>query len=307
MHIIRVNRVDLDPAILRHMIQIVDAATHGVTVTRVVNGALPEVDGLLDGQIGSVVRVQNTVGVGRPRTHREVTPVKTRAVVVDVVKLRSRLVPAGDHGTHAKPVSPVTPHSVRQQLRRRGDAYALLIPELVHAALYAQVALPEGAVGGATRHGTEQERVDLDDLLHRPGGNVRAHGGTGVHGDDDPAVEFKREGRGTLGELHLLSLIAVAAGGREIVAAEVRGLKMITIGFCALVRIDKLGESGESLCVEAGAARLLPHTHVGDIGNIELARLAQGQLGYHGATADGPRVIPPVKFGRADVQDIAPN
>ena len=243
VHIIRVDRVDLDPAILRHMIQIVYATTHGVTVTRVVNGALPEVDRLLDGQIGSVVSVQNTVGVGRTGPHREVTPVQTRAVVVDVVKLWSRLVPAGDHRPHAQSVSPVTPHRIRQQLRRRGDAYAFLIPKLVHSALDSQVALPEGAVGGAARHGAEQERVDLDDLLDRPRGDVSAHGGTGVYGDDDSAVEFKGEGRGTLGELDLLSLIAVAACGREIVAAEVRGLKirMLLEGESLFVEVELLG------------------------------------------------------------------
>lgn len=39
------------------------------------------------------------------------------------------------------------------------------------------MALPEGAVRGAAGHGAEEEVVDLDDLLHRLGSDVRASAG----------------------------------------------------------------------------------------------------------------------------------
>jgi len=57
MHIIDINRMNLNPPILGYMIQIIDAAGHGVAMTRVINGAFAEINGLLDGKIGSVVSI----------------------------------------------------------------------------------------------------------------------------------------------------------------------------------------------------------------------------------------------------------
>ena len=37
-------------------------------------------------------------------------------------------------------------------------------------AVHAKVGFPVLAIGGTTYHGTQQVRVDLDDLLHRAGG-----------------------------------------------------------------------------------------------------------------------------------------
>ena len=49
--------MNLNPPILGYMIQIIDAAGHGVAMTRVINGAFAEINGLLDGKIGSVVSI----------------------------------------------------------------------------------------------------------------------------------------------------------------------------------------------------------------------------------------------------------
>lgn len=85
---------------------------------------------------------------------------------------------------------------------RHGDA--LLVAELVEAALDAKVPLPEGAVRGAARHGPEQVRVDLDHLLDGARGNVGPLRGARVHGHHDAVVELEGQRGGALGELELL-------------------------------------------------------------------------------------------------------
>ena len=87
-------------------------------------------------------------------------------VIVNIVQLRARLVPATNHRADRKPVPAVRVERVGQQLRGCGHADALLVAQLVEPALHAEVALPEGAVRCAAGHRAEQVRVDLDDLLH---------------------------------------------------------------------------------------------------------------------------------------------
>ena len=92
----------------------------------------------------------------------------------------------------------------------------MLVSQFVEAALDAEVALPEGAVGGAAGHGAEEEGVDLDDLLDGLRRDVGAHRRPRVDGDDDALVELEGEGRGPLGELHELVTV------RAVAHAEVR-------------------------------------------------------------------------------------
>jgi hypothetical protein len=49
--------MNLHPPIFRHMIQIINTPRHGIAMTRVINGALAQINGLFDGKIGSVVGV----------------------------------------------------------------------------------------------------------------------------------------------------------------------------------------------------------------------------------------------------------
>ena len=227
MHIIHINGMDLHPPILRHVIQIIDTTTHGIAMTRMVNGALAEINGLFDCQIRTVICVQHTIGVRRSRSDREVPPVKTRSIVIDVIQLRTRLIPPRNHRPHTQSISAVRtgggggdegkmvryawknnnsikhlstspgrlqhdlPHGIREQLRCRRYSNALLIPQLVHAALHAQVPFPERTIGRAARHRPQKEGVDFDDLLDGAGGDVRAHGGAGVDAYDYPAVPFE--------------------------------------------------------------------------------------------------------------------
>ena len=90
--------------------------------------------------------------------------------------------------------------------------------------MHAQITFPEGAIGGTSGHGTQKEGIDFNDFFDGAGGNVGTHGGAGIHTDDDPAVEFKGEGGGTLGEFDGLAGIGIAAGGGEVVSAKVCGL-----------------------------------------------------------------------------------
>lgn len=116
--------------------------------------------------------------------------------------------------------------------------------------MHTEVALPEGTVGRSPRHGAQEEGVDFDDLFDGSGGDVGAHGGTGVDADDDPPVEFEREGGGTLGEFDRLALVAVAACRGKVVSAKVR--------------------------------------RISHIGNFEPTRLPQSETGDHGAASDRP-------------------
>mmetsp|Transcript_26298 Transcript_26298/g.70141 ORF Transcript_26298/g.70141 Transcript_26298/m.70141 type:complete len:267 (-) Transcript_26298:50-850(-) len=220
MEVVDVPRPDLHPAGLLHVVDVADTAGVRVAVSGVVDGALAQVDGLVDGQVGAVVRVEDAIRVGRARADREEVAMEARRVVVAVVELRAGLVPAGDHGAHAETVAAVLVHGVGEQLGRRRHADALLVPQLVQPALHAQVPLPVGTVRRAASHGAEQVRVDLDDLLDGLRRNVGAHRRARVHGDDDALVEFEGEGGGALGELH--SLLRVGAVPHAKVLLRVR-------------------------------------------------------------------------------------
>lgn len=101
-------------------------------------------------------------------------------VVVDVVQLWAALVPAGDHGAHTEAVSAILVHGVGKQLGSGSHRDALLVAQLVDAALAAQVALPVLAVRRAARHGAEQEGVDLNHFLHALRGCVCSDNGIDV-------------------------------------------------------------------------------------------------------------------------------
>lgn len=108
------------------------------------------------------------------------------------------LVPATHHGSHAQPHAFVLVHHVSQQLGGCCHRDALLVAQLVDAALAGQQALPEAAVGRPSSHGAQQVRVDLNHLLHRLRGDVRARCGPGVHCNNDSMLELWGEGKGSL-------------------------------------------------------------------------------------------------------------
>ena len=61
----------------------------------------------------------------------------------------------------------VTVEGVGEELGRPRDGDALAVLELVEPALDAEVTLPELAVRGAARHGSQQKRVNLDHFFDR--------------------------------------------------------------------------------------------------------------------------------------------
>ena len=232
MHVIHVDGMNDLPSVLGDVVQVVDTAGVGIPVGGMVNGTLAEVNGLVNGKVRAVVGVQDAVGIGGSGPDGKVRALEAGAVVVDVVQLRAGLVPTGDHGPHTQAVSAVGVHGVGQELGGGRDGDALAVAQFVHAALHSEVALPEGAVGGAAGHGAEEEGVDLDDLLDGLGGDVGAHGGTGVDRHDNALVELEGKGGRALGELDDLVGVLVAGGGGEVVTAKLSGLFELDGGAC---------------------------------------------------------------------------
>jgi hypothetical protein len=100
----------------------------------------------------------------------------------------------------------------------------MTVSELVETTLHAEVAFPETAIGGASRHGSQQKGVDLNHLLDSATGNVGTHGGTRIDRHNDAAVELESERGGALGELDLLAIILVSRSRTEVGFDIVSGL-----------------------------------------------------------------------------------
>lgn len=64
VHVVDVDGMDDLPTVLGDVVQIVDASGVGIAVGGVVDCAPAQVDGLVDGEVGTVVCVQDSVGVG---------------------------------------------------------------------------------------------------------------------------------------------------------------------------------------------------------------------------------------------------
>mmetsp|Transcript_27186 Transcript_27186/g.108849 ORF Transcript_27186/g.108849 Transcript_27186/m.108849 type:complete len:275 (-) Transcript_27186:198-1022(-) len=213
VEVVRVDGALELPAVLGDEVEVVEAAREGVAVRRAGDGAAAEVDGLLDGEVGAQVRVDDAVRVRRARADAEHVALEPRPIIVDVVQLRALGVPAADHRAHRQTLPAVLVHRVGQQLGRVRDRDALLVPELVHAALEAEIALPKRTVGRTARHRPEQERVDLDDLLDRLARDVVPLRRPRVDRDDDASVELEGERSRALGELDELVRVGAVADG----------------------------------------------------------------------------------------------
>lgn len=170
-----------------------------VAVRRGVDAAARQVERLVVLEVPVVTLVEHAVRKRRARADREQVALHARALRVHVEDGGARLVPAADHRAHAEAHALVRVHEVAQDLGRGRDRDALLVAQLVQAALHAEVRLPVLAVGGAAGHGAEQVRVDLDHLFHRAGRDVRARRRTRVDGNHDAALVAERKrGRAVL-------------------------------------------------------------------------------------------------------------
>jgi len=83
--------------------------------------------------------------------------------------------------------------NVGHDLAGGGHRDALFVAQLVQAALLGQDPVPVHTIGGATSQGAQHELVDLHDLLHRLGANVRSTGGTGIHGQENATLELEAQ------------------------------------------------------------------------------------------------------------------
>lgn len=110
-----------------------------------------------------------------------------------VVFTWASLVPATHHGSHAESHAFVLVHHVSEQLGGRCHWDALLVAELIDAALTSQQAFPEAAVCSSSGHGAQQVGIDLNHLLHCLRGNVGTRCGPRVHRNNDTMLELREK------------------------------------------------------------------------------------------------------------------
>lgn len=110
-----------------------------------------------------------------------------------VSKSTYRLVPATDHGAHAKAHALVRVHEVAQDLGRGRDRDTLLVAQLVQTALDTEVRLPVLAVGRTAGHRAEQVGVDFNHLFHRARRDERASRRTRVDRNHDTTLVPERK------------------------------------------------------------------------------------------------------------------
>mmetsp|Transcript_5361 Transcript_5361/g.8463 ORF Transcript_5361/g.8463 Transcript_5361/m.8463 type:complete len:261 (-) Transcript_5361:224-1006(-) len=222
MHIVDVDRMNLDKTICSHVIQIVNTTGGSITMRGMVDGSFAQVNRLFHRHIFSVVSVQNTIGIGGSTAHRKHLSLQSSTIVVHIVQLRALLVPAGNHGAHGEAVSTVRAHDIGQEFRSCRHRNATSVAKLVQAAFHTEIALPKGTIGGATGHGPQQVRVDFNDLLDGTRGNVGTHSRTRVDAHNDATLELEGKSRGSFCKLDILSLVAGTAD-RGKVAAAIQG------------------------------------------------------------------------------------
>ena len=114
LRLYQIHKSSADPSSLT----VVVATAHSVAMRRVVDGSLSQVNRLLvyashspstpTRHVIVVQLVEDAVGIGAARTHREVASVlvrlQSRSVVVHVVDLRPGLVPAANHRANTETV-----------------------------------------------------------------------------------------------------------------------------------------------------------------------------------------------------------
>lgn len=72
----------------------------------------------------------------------------------------------------------------------------------MEATLHAEPGKPVLTVCSTTSHGSQQDAVDLNDLLYGLRGDPVASGGSGVGRNDDAALETESERGGSVGDLN---------------------------------------------------------------------------------------------------------
>jgi hypothetical protein len=87
VQLVDVNGVDLLPAVCLDVVEVIDPSGVGIPMGSVVDGALAEVDGLVDGKVGAVKSIEDTIGVSGTRTDGEEVVVEASSVIVYIVKL----------------------------------------------------------------------------------------------------------------------------------------------------------------------------------------------------------------------------
>jgi hypothetical protein len=214
---VRVTEPMLDPSILLDMVQVNKTTRVRIPMRSSKNTPAPQRQRILHRQIIRILGIQHTISKRLTTSHTEQVPRQSRPVRIDIIQRRTLLLGhTSTHGPHAQTHPLVPVDQVGQDLASGGDGDALLVPELVQAALHAQPGEPVLAVGGAAGHGAQEAVVDLDDFLDGLRGDPVAGRGAGVGGDDYAALEAEGEGCGAVGDLDgALGVGVVVCGGAE--------------------------------------------------------------------------------------------
>mmetsp|Transcript_20472 Transcript_20472/g.51856 ORF Transcript_20472/g.51856 Transcript_20472/m.51856 type:complete len:203 (-) Transcript_20472:145-753(-) len=187
------------------MVNINKATRVCVAVCCLINCPPAELDGVLHRQVVGIPRIQHAIRKRRARSNTEDVALQTRAVIAHIEKGRARMVPAGNHGSHGKTVVSVLVNSVLQHFCSSSNTWSALGSEFKKTALNPQFAFPVRAIRCTTSHCAKKVRVDLNHLLHSLGGDVIPHGSTGVHSNNNSALEKERQSRCAL--LHFYVLV----------------------------------------------------------------------------------------------------
>ncbi len=140
----------LHPPLLLNMIQIHAPPRIRIPMRRRQDTPPAQLQRLLLAQIIPILSIQHAVRERLAGPDAEQIPRQPRAVRVDVVQRRPLLRrDARAHSAHRQAHAFVRVYQVREDLRRRGHGDALLVAELVEAALHPEVGEPVLAILGA--------------------------------------------------------------------------------------------------------------------------------------------------------------
>lgn len=184
------------------------------------------------------------------------------------------LIVAGQHHAHAETHALVVVHNVGHDLAGGGHRNPLLVPQLVDATLLGQHPIPVDAIGSTSGQRSQQVIVDLHNLLHGLRADELATGGTGIHSQDDSALEPEPERRGTVVELHLDSTrfamglqfgqILRRLFGTATNDSDVRQVRNITFSQRSILPLGTVEPLGRNCCADSDCSERGPAGRIDD-------------------------------------------
>lgn len=191
----------VDPALFLDMIQVDKTTRVSVSVGGCQNTSPSKLQSLLGGEVVFVLSIQNTIGKSLTTAHAEKVAGQSCAVAVDVVERGALLWgDASAHGAHAEAHALVAVDEVGEDFAGGGNTDTALVTQLMQTALHAQPGQPVLAISGTTSQSTEQDLVDLNDLLDCLRSNPVAGCRSRICGRDDATLEAEGKRRRSVGD-----------------------------------------------------------------------------------------------------------